>query len=98
MTTNDFTTDASDRALSIAMETFKPGFDPENHPSVYRLLVDMAEWARDHLAAQEPTEAEVVAVLDVKYGGPVGPHDEPYDAEEMAEARAALTAAREARP
>lgn len=57
----------------------------------------MAEWARDHLAAQEPTDAECVAVLNVKYGGTVGPHDEPYDAEEMAEARAALTAARKAR-
>ena len=55
-----------------------------------------ARWAHDYLAAQEPTDAECVAVLDVKYGGPVGPHDEPYDAEEMAEARAALSAARAA--
>ena len=53
--------------------------------------------ARDHLAAQEPTDAECVAVLNVKYGGTVGPHDEPYDAEEMAEARAALIDAKEAR-
>ena len=52
-------------------------------------LVAMAEWARTHLAAQEPTDAEVEAakaVLDsVEYA------DEPQSI------RAALSAARAAR-
>lgn len=52
-----------------------------------------AQWA----AAQEPTDAECVAVLNVKYGGYVGPHDEPHSEEDMAEARAALSVARAAR-
>ena len=27
-------------------------------------MIHMAEWARDHLAAQEPTDAECIAVLN----------------------------------
>src|SRR5699024_10371157 len=55
----------------IAMETFKPGFDPENHPSVYRLLVDMAEWARAHLAAQRAEEVRDWAVQQYPSGTPL---------------------------
>lgn len=98
MTADDFTTAASDRALSIAMETSKPGFDPENHPNVYRLLVDMAEWARTHLAAQELTHDEVA------FGGLAMRDQAPDDTPDWPDwvwarfSRAALTAARKARP
>ncbi|MGO1349698.1 MAG: hypothetical protein ACTMIL_12740 [Brevibacterium aurantiacum] len=88
MTTDAFTTAAraaAERDWGTTVRAQRPAF------------IAGARWARDHLAAQEPTDAECVAVLNVKYGGTVGPHDEPYDAEEMAEARAALIDAKEAR-
>ena len=94
MTADPFIRAASDRALSIAMETFKPGFDPENHPSVYRLLVDMAAWARAHLAAQEPTDAESIARKNLgddavdRLAAHFGITQEPTDAEVEAAARA----------
>lgn len=49
-----------------------------------------AEWARDHLAAQEPTDAEVEAVAGVLA--------ESEDTGSVETARAALSAARKARP
>ena len=61
-----------------------------------------AEWARDHLAAQEPTDAEVLAALNAQ-GVVVSPKMHPapsldYWGDKPAEAmRAALTAARAAR-
>ena len=60
-----------------------------------------AEWARTHLAAQEPTDAEVLAALNAQ-GVVVSPKMHPapsldYWGDKPAEAmRAALTAARAA--
>lgn len=65
-------------------------------------FISGAEWARDHLAAQGPTEAEVLAALNA-HGVAVSPKMHPapsldYWGERPAEAmRAALTAAKEAR-
>lgn len=60
-------------------------------------------WARDHLAAQEPTDAEVLAALNADYAIRFGPRNfpadslEPYGDEAVRIMRAALMAAREAR-
>ena len=61
-----------------------------------------AEWARTHLAAQEPTDAEVLAALNA-HGVVMSPKMQPapsldYWGDKPAEAmRAALSAARAAR-
>ena len=59
-----------------------------------------AEWARTHLAAQEPTDAEVLAVARLFYRTQCG-HDlldgSVYKDRWMNTARAALSAARAAR-
>ena len=65
----------------------------------------IAGWkaARDHLAAQEPTDAEVLAALNADYAIRFGPRNlpadslEPYGDEAVRIMRAALTAAQEAR-
>ena len=68
------------------------------------MVVDeFAVWARTHLAAQEPTDAEVLAALNADYAIRFGPRNfpadslEPYGDEAVRIMRAALVAAREAR-
>ena len=59
-----------------------------------------AEWARRYLAAQEPTDAEVLAALNADYAIRFGPRNlpadslEPYGDETVRIMRAALSAAR----
>ena len=69
-------------------------------------LVEMAEWTRDHLATQEPTEAEVraVKIALIQYEYRVVPGNEltmirhlGREDEYDKRARAALSAARDAR-
>ena len=63
-------------------------------------MSESAEWARAHLAAQEPTEDEVLAVARLFYRTQCG-HDlldgSVYKDRWMNTARAALSAARTAR-
>lgn len=70
---------------------------------IEKLGQHMAEWARDHLAQQEPTDAEVEAAARAMYErghaddhpvrwGDMGDNSPVY----LADARAALTAAKEA--
>lgn len=103
-TTDPFTTAAREEAVKAGIRCPVHGI-PDCSPllngcsiptTTVQGRVHMAEWARTYLAAQRPTDAECIAVLDVTYG-PLGPHDEPYDDEDMAEARTALTAARAVR-
>ena len=62
-----------------------------------------AEWARTHLAAQEPTDAEVLAALNAQSRGLVGAHAtqrdslDRFESQSVAAMRAALSAARAAR-
>ena len=59
-----------------------------------------ARWARRYLAAQEPTDAEVLAALNADYAIRFGPRNlpadslEPYGDETVRIMRAALSAAR----
>src|SRR5699024_11621816 len=61
-----------------------------------------AQWARTHLTAQEPTDAEVLAAPNADYAIRFGPRSlpadslEPYGDERVQIMRAALTAARTA--
>ena len=61
-------------------------------------MVHMAEWARDHLAAQEPTDAECIAVLSAvttPFGEKPGKVEWAYAA--IQRCREAMTSARAAR-
>ena len=64
---------------------------------------DEAVRERDHLAQQEPTDAEVLAALNADYALRFGPSNlpadslEPYGDKHVQIMRAALTAAKEAR-
>lgn len=61
-----------------------------------KLFFAGAEWARTHLAAQEPTDAEVLAMLNVI----TGEHYETLaegDPADVGDSRAALRAARDVR-
>ena len=94
MTTDNFT----DAARAYARERYPSGTDLDRDR---RMVVDeFAEWARDHLAAQEPTDAEVLAALNADYAIRFGPRNfpadslEPYGDEAVRIMRAALTAAR----
>lgn len=53
-----------------------------------------AEWARDHLAAQEPTDAEVLAALNAHDPAVSTPNLGHYAPSHVEAMRAALTAAR----
>ena len=98
MTTDAFTEAA--RAEAAERFPFSEGYEV----GVYqrRGFVAGAAWARDRLAAQEPTDAEVLAALNAQ-GVVVSPKMHPapsldYWGDKPAEAmRAALTAARAAR-
>ena len=62
-----------------------------------------AKWARTHLSAQEPTDAEVLAALNAQSRGLVGAHAtqrdslDRFESRSVAAMRAALSAARAAR-
>lgn len=98
MTTDNFT----EAARAEAAERFR--FSEGYESGVYqrRGFVAGAAWARDRLAQQEPTDAEVLAALNAQ-GVVVSPRMHPapsldYWGDKPAEAmRAALTAARAAR-
>ena len=98
MTTDNFTEAARAEAERYFAD---PGIDPLTL-SVVDHAMHMAEWARDHLAAQEPTDGEVLAALNAP-GVVVSPKMHPapsldYWGDKPAEAmRAALSAARAAR-
>ena len=91
MTTNNFTETARAEA--------ERRFDFLSDASCFE---QGAEWARTHLTAQEPTDAEVLAALNA-HGVVMSPKMHPapsldYWGDKSAEAmRAALTAARAAR-
>ena len=93
MTTDDFTEAA--RAESMAASGMEQ-WDRE-------CFMAGAEWARAHLAAQEPTDADVLAALNADYAIRFGsrnlPADslEPYGDEAVRIMRAALSAARAVR-
>ena len=57
------------------------------------------EWARDHLAAQEPSDAEVLAALNASMDphGPPEPHLGRYAPRDVDEMRRAIAAALSAR-
>ena len=93
MTTDNFTTAARAEAEDqIDMNT-------DDHDT----FVAGAVWARDHLAAQGPTDTEVLAALNADYALRFGPSNlpadslEPYGDKHVQIMRAALSAARAAR-
>ena len=97
MTTDPFT----EAALAYARERYPSGTDLDRDR---RMVVDeFAAWARTYLAAQEPTDAEVLAALNADYALRFGPSNlpadnlEPYGDKHVQIMRAALVAAREAR-
>ena len=96
------TTDAFTEAAEVA------SWEDDRHPDDTGAWGRMkfmrgARWARAHLAAQEPTDAEVLAALNADYAIRFGPRNfpadslEPYGDEAVRIMRAALTAARAAR-
>ena len=99
MTTDNFTKAA--RAEAAERFPFSEGYES----GVYqrRGFVAGAAWARDRLAQQEPTDAEVLAALNADYALRFGPRNlpadslEPYGDETVRIMRAALSAARAAR-
>ena len=99
MTTDEFTEAARKRAeRRVPLD----GGEPDLIFRDRRELVKMAEWARDHLAAQEPTDTEVeaAAVALAVEGDDIGEWDSlsTYaQATYLRDARAALSAARAAR-
>jgi len=76
---------------------------PLGHAPERLAFVAAAEWAWSYLAAQEPTNAEVLAALNadcaLRFGPSNRPADslEPYGDEHVQIMRAALSAARRAR-
>ena len=89
MTTDDF----AEAALAEAREQCGNSYDGDN-------FLAGAYWARDHLASQPPTGAEVLAALNADYAIRFGPRNlpadslEPYGDEAVRIMRAALSAAR----
>lgn len=85
------TTDPFTEAARAEAERWWPGIAG---PTILALGAHMAEWARAHLAAQEPTDEEVEAaaeaILEAAFGQELP--EAPIDL-----ARAALSAARHAR-
>ena len=106
MTTDNFTEAA--RAEAERQNPVPPTYDPKGPSQWERLLAQQAfrngaEWARTHLAQQEPTDAEVLAALNADYALRFGPSNlpadslEPYGDKHVQIMRAALVAAKEAR-
>ncbi|MCZ4325698.1 hypothetical protein [Brachybacterium paraconglomeratum] len=95
MTTDPFTEAARAEAEALFLHSAEV-------PSPQEIGEHIAVWARDHLAAQEPTDGEVLAALNAQ-GVVVSPKMHPapsldYWGDKPTEAmRAALSAARAAR-
>ena len=83
MTTDNFTEAARE-------EFYRVWHSPIHDHSQIGMAIHMAEWARDHLAAQEPTDAECLAVQKCLY-------ERTLTWVPTVEVRAALSAARAAR-
>ncbi|WP_420112565.1 hypothetical protein [Pseudactinotalea sp.] len=105
MTTDPFTEAASAAAEEQWTREHTPGH-PLSGPERMNRRIGFtmgAEWARTHLAAQEPTDAEVLAALNAQSRGLVGAHATQRDSLDRFESRsvtamrAALSAARAAR-
>ena len=97
MTTDPFAEAAYDKAIA------EYGGGKADYLDTVTIFLMGANWARAHLAAQEPTDAEVLAALNADYAIRFGPRNlpadslEPYGDEAVRIMRAALTAARTAR-
>ena len=83
MTADNFTEAARE-------EFYRVWHSPIHDHSQIGMAIHMAEWARDHLAAQEPTTAEVEAFQDCLY-------ERTLTWVPGVEVRAAMSAARAAR-
>src|SRR5699024_1502852 len=104
MTNDDFTEAARAEAEAVMSEAReRVGITVQEQTRYVEGHVAGAEWARDHLAQQEPTDAEVLAALNADYAIRFGPSNlpadslEPYGDEAVRIMRAALVAAKEAR-
>ena len=103
MTTDNFTEAARAEAERRNPSNAPKGLTRASNAISRRDFRDGAEWARAHLAAQEPTDAEVLAALNADYALRFGPSNlpadslEPYGDEHVQIMRAALMAARNAR-
>lgn len=73
MTTDDYTTAARAEAHKFWADTLN-----DNTVGIRDLGEHIARWARDYLAEQEPTDAEVLAALNADYAVR-HPHSEPAD-------------------
>ena len=97
MTIDNFTEAAYDKAIAEC------GGGKADYLDTVTIFLMGAEWARAHLAAQEPTDAEVLAALNADYAIRFGPRNlpadslEPYGDEHVQIMRAALSAARATR-
>ena len=98
MTTDNFTEAARAEAERVREENA-----PLEYGTIRATFLDAflagAEWARTHLAAQEPTDAEVLAALNAitDLHGPPEPHLGRYAPRDVDEMRRAIAAARAAR-
>jgi len=96
-TTDPFTEAAYDKAIAEC------GGGKADYLDTVTIFLMGANWARDHLASQAPTDAEVLAALNADYALRFGPRNlpadslEPYGDEAVRIMRAALSAARAAR-
>ena len=103
MTTDAFTEAARAEAERRNPSNAPKGLTRASNAISRRDFRDGAEWARTHLAQQEPTDAEVLAALNADYAIRFGPRNlpadslEPYGDEHVQIMRAALMAARNAR-
>ena len=103
MTTDNFTEAARAEAERRNPSSAPNGLTRASNAISRRDFRDGAEWARDHLAAQEPTDAEVLAALNADYALRFGPSNlpadslEPYGDKHVQIMRAALVAAKGAR-
>lgn len=95
---NDFSTAARAEAHARSMAYVFSAVEPEKPLDWGGGFQEGAVWARDHLAAQEPTDAECIAVLDA-VTAPIG--EEPMRGEwargAINRCRRALVAARAVR-
>ena len=103
MTTDPFTTAATERAAATYQGDWdayeQEPVDDYGYSEVQRKgFVAGAEWARTHLAAQEPTDAECIAILNavtVPLGE--GPGDGVWFRAAIRRCREAMMSARAAR-
>ena len=101
MTTTDPFIEAAraEAELRVPMATGKKRYDGTAEGVAQEMFEQGAEWARTHLAAQEPTDAEVLAALNASMDphGPPEPHLGRYAPRDVDEMRRAIAAARAAR-